>query len=130
MQIRTNPLCPAHGELERTSYHLLQKCYAHTVDRHGGVWLRAEDRSPHRPFISALPIIIALPNCYEMNTVSKSTSLKLCSRNVDILWTYSTGRQLRERFHLLTNDVNSSLVRRVQLKDTFFGHIADVQITM
>jgi len=34
MKIRTEPLCPACGEEEETSYHLLGKCCAYMVTRY------------------------------------------------------------------------------------------------
>ena len=34
MKIRTDPLCPACGEEEETSYHLLEKCCVYMVSRY------------------------------------------------------------------------------------------------
>ena len=34
MKIRTDPLCPACGEEEETSYHLLGKCCAYMLSRY------------------------------------------------------------------------------------------------
>jgi len=52
MKIRTDPLCPACGEEEETSYHLLGKCYAYMVSRYsimGAHTMEPEELGKVRP---------------------------------------------------------------------------------
>ena len=46
-----------------------------------------------------------------------------------LLWADSAGRQLCKWFHLLTNHVYSTFIRRIQFKHTFFDHITNIQTT-